>query len=504
MYDHRVKILLNHKASLESIFDELPALIYCKDIQGRIVCVNETFAAKFHMRKEDFEGKYVKALFPRAAGHLMRNDTDIIETGVPQKRMFLSYETPEGERWAHTYKFPFRDTDGTVIGIIGYATDITEIKQMQDELERSEQKYRNFFETARDCIYITALDGTILEFNEAAVEMFGYGSKEDLMRVPVQELYKNPEDRKSLQARIAREGVADRFPTDLLRKDGSVIHALITALPVKDANNRICGYQGTIHDVTELKKAEAEKNLLEAELRQAQKMEAVAKLSGGIAHDFNNLLFTIMGSIELAQGFTDTGQAKQLDRAYRACLEAKQLIRRFLELSASPPASKSRGSISELIQHALGPRINASEQIHYEIQIAGGLYRVAFVYDQILQVMDNLLSNAENALNDGGIITVTANNIELAQGLLDKGKSLAPGKYVKIDVSDNGVGIPADQIDQIFDPYFSTHKNPSSKGQGLGLTTVYATIKRHKGDITVNSEPGVGTTVTLYLPAADG
>ncbi len=503
MHDHRVKILLNHKASFESIFDALPALIYCKDTDGRIVCVNEAFVAQFNMKKADFEGQLAKDLFPRAAGHLMRNDMDIIETGIPQKKMYLSYETPAGQRWAHTYKFPFRDTDGTIIGIIGYATDITEIKQMQDELEQSEQKYRNFFETARDCIYITALDGTILEFNDAAVEMFGYESKEELTQVPVQDLYKNSEDRIRLQDQIAREGMADRFPVDMLRKNGSVIHGLITALPIKDANDRICGYQGTVHDVTELKKAEAQRNLLEAELRQAQKMEAVAKLSGGIAHDFNNLLFTIMGSIELAQSFTDTGQAKQLDRAYRACLEAKQLIRRFLELSESPLALKSRGSITELIQHALGPRIDTSDRIHYEIQIAGGLYRSAFVYDQMLQVMENLLSNAESALAEGGTITVAAKNIELAVGLLDKGKSLAPGKYVEIDVSDTGVGIPADQIDKIFDPYFSTQNKPSSKGQGLGLTTVYATIKRHKGGITVDSKPGEGTTVTLYLPAAE-
>ncbi|MFP4226389.1 MAG: ATP-binding protein, partial [Desulfobacterales bacterium] len=112
-------------------------------------------------------------------------------------------------------------------------------------------------------------------------------------------------------------------------------------------------------------------------------------------------------------------------------------------------------------------------------------------------------SNAKNALVDGGTITVAAKNIELEKDLLDKGKPLAPGKYVKIDVSDTGVGIPADQIDKIFDPYFSTQKNPASKGQGLGLTTVYATINRHKGGITVDSTPEKGTTVTIYLPASE-
>lgn len=502
MQNHPAKILLSQKVSLESIFDTLPALIYCKDTEDRIICVNEALAAAFHMTKADFEGKLIKEILPQAPGHLMENDAEILRTGVPEKSMFLSYETPDGERWAHAYKFPFRDTDGTIIGIIGFAMDITELKQVQRELKRSEEKYRNFFETAKDCIYITALDGTILELNDAAVEMFGYESKEELIAVPVQDLYKNPEDRDKMRQEILRDGMVDKFPVDMKRKDGQVIHVLITALPLKDDGGRMWGYQGTIHDVTELEKAEAQQKLLEAELRQAQKMEAVAKLSGGIAHDFNNLLFTIMGSIEMAQSSEGDDQTKQLDRAYRACLEAKQLIRRFLVLSENAPSDNSRGSIVEMIQRATDPRVISSGRIHYEIQVAGGLYRVAFVYDQLLQVMENLLSNAENALVNGGTITVAAKNVELDGDMLELGKSLAPGRYVKISVSDNGVGIPEDQIDKIFDPYFSTHKSPSSKGQGLGLTTVYATVKRHKGDILVDSRPGEGTTVSIYLPAA--
>src|SRR6056297_2068598 len=495
MQNDPAKTLLSHKACLESLFDKLPALIYCKDTQGRIVCVNDALAASFHMTKADFEGKFTKDFPPQATGQLLADDANIIRTGNAEENMFLPYETPDGQRWAYAYKFPFRDMDGTIIGIIGFAMDVTELKRMQTELKRNEEKYRNFFETTKDCVYITTLDGTILEFNNAALEMFGYESKEQLKAVPVQDLYKDPQDRKRLQEKIARDGMVDKLPIVMRRKNDQLMHVQITALPLKDDNGDIYGYQGTIHDITALEKVEAQQKMLEAELRQAQKMEAVAKLSGGIAHDFNNLLFTIMGSIELAQSFTDTGQAKQLDRAYRACLEAKQLIRRFLELSESPLALKSRGSITELIQHALGPRIDTSDRIHYEIQIAGGLYRSAFVYDQMLQVMENLLSNAESALAEGGTITVAAKNIELAVGLLDKGKTLAPGKYVEIDVADTGVGIPADQIDKIFDPYFSTQNNPSSKGQGLGLTTVYATIKRHKGGITVDSKPGEGTTV---------
>ncbi len=502
MQNQPAKFLLSQNASLETIFDAIPALIYCKDMEDRFICVNESFAACFHMTKADFEGKRTKDLLPEGAKHLMQNDADIIKTDIPEKSRFLTYETPGGERWAHVYKYPFKDKDGVTIGVIGFIIDITEFKQTFDELKRSEEKYRNYVKTARDCIYITALDGTILEFNDATLETFGYESEEELMVVPVQDLYKNPEDRDKLQQKVAREGMAVKYPIDLKRKDGQVIHALITAMPLKDDHGRLYGYQGTIHDVTELKKARAQQSLLEAELLQAHKMEAVAKLSGGISHDFNNLLFTIMGSIELAMSYKDSDKIKQLDRAYRACLEAKQLIRRFLELSENAPASKFRGSIADLIQNAVNPRIILSDRIQYEIQICGGLYRVAFVYDQLLHAMQNLLSNAEEAVLDGGTITVAANNVEVGKDMLNLRKSLAPGKYVKISVSDDGVGISEDKIDKIFDPYFSTHQHPASRGQGLGLTTVYATVKRHKGDILVDSTPGKGTTVSMYLPAA--
>jgi len=501
MNNHHAKSLLSHKAYLEIVFDALPALVYCKDTEGRIVCVNDAYAVKFNMAKVDFEGKTVEDLFPKSAGHLMANDADVIKTGAPQKNMFLSYETSSGEAWVQACKLPFRDKDGEIIGVIGFAIDIPDLGQIQDELKNRKEGFRSFFKTARDCIYITSLDGKILEINDAAIEIFGYESKEALMAVPVKDLYSNPEDRDRLRQKIARDGMVNKFPIDMRRKDGQVIHAVITAMPIKDNSGEIYGYHGTAHDITELKKAEERKLLLEAELRQAQKMEAVAKLSGGIAHDFNNLLFTIMGSIELAKSFADAGQAKQLDRAYRASLEAKQLIRRFLELSERAPAKKSQGSLGELVQRAVSSRIAESKAIHYEIQISEQLYEVAFVYDQLLQVMENLLSNAENALPDGGTITVAAKNMDLERGMASQRKLLAPGKYIKISVSDNGIGIPEEKIEKIFDPYFSTHSNPSSKGHGLGLTTVYAAVKRHKGGITVDSKPGEGTTVVLYLPA---
>jgi len=231
-------------------------------------------------------------------------------------------------------------------------------------------------------------------------------------------------------------------------------------------------------------------------------MRAVTSLAGGIAHDFNNLLFAIMGNIEMAQHFSGTSQAARLDRAYQSCLEAKQLIRRFLEMAESDWIGKQTRPIADMIQQAVNTRLQESARIQYKIKLSGGLYSASYAYDQMLQVMANILSNAEQAIPGGGTITVSAENVAVQDELLTGPTPLRPGKYLKISIADTGIGIPADILDRIFDPYFTTRREPASRGHGLGLTTVMAVVKRHKGNISVESVPGKGTIVTLYLPAA--
>jgi len=377
-----------------------------------------------------------------------------------------------------------------------------ELKKVLDGLRISEEKYRNVFKTAMDCLYITALDGKIIEVNEAGVALFGYESMEELLKRPVTELYENPGDRQELMNKIQRDGWAGNEPVKLKKKNGAVIDTLITALPIKDDAGDMIGFQGCIRDITHLRQVEAEKEAMAVELKRAQKMEVVAMLAGGVAHDFNNLLFGIMGSIELAKLNATGKQLQQLARAYDACLDAKNLIAQFLELTAGSMSAKKPGSIAQVIQESVESRAKVKTHIDYRLDLAGDLLPVTFVVEQMSLAVSHLLSNAEDAMPGGGVLSISAENITIAEKKVLGSATLQPGNYVKISISDLGDGIAPEILERIFDPYFSTKSRPAEKGRGLGLTIVYAIIKRHKGQIVFESRPKAGTTVIIFLPAA--
>jgi len=362
-------------------------------------------------------------------------------------------------------------------------------------------KYHAFFKAARECLFITTLEGKIIEINDAGLELFGYASLEEMLNVSVPELYENTDDRSQVMEKVAMYGCAKGCPVNFKKKNGAIIHTLITALPIQNDAGAIIGYQGAIEDITALKQIEAEKAALETEVRRAQKMEVAAMLAGGLAHDFNNLLFAIMGSIELAKFQAAGKQLQQLTRAYDSCMEAKDLIAQFLALTAGSMSAKKTDSIAQLIQKIIAGRAQSKKHIDYRLNLAGDLSRAVFVYEQMNLAIEHLLSNAEESMLNGGILSISAENATLSEKKVSGPSILQPGKYVKISVSDQGPGIPSEYLDKIFDPYFTTKLRSNEKGHGLGLTIVYAIIRRHKGNIFIESGPRTGTTVTVYLPA---
>ncbi len=489
--DNPVRRALRLKVSLEDVLDAIPALIYCEDLQGRIFFVNQSLARAFGLSRAYFDEKPADAIFPKAS------DFPDAPAG-PESYFRVTYQGKTGSRKARMWKMPLGDQTGEVIGFLGFAIDITELLEIQETLRQSEEKYRNFFKTSRDCVYMTSLDGRTLEFNDTAVEMFGYDSREELARIPVQHLYRDASARAELTAMIKSAGFVDQHPVDMKKKDGTIIHTRITVVPVFDESGGVIGYQGVIQDVTELKHTEKERAKLEARLRQAQKMEAVATLAGGIAHDFNNLLFSIMGSVELAIHSAAESQLQQLSRAHHSCMEAKKLIHRFLELKSDSMFTRKSESMTQLIEEATAARMDRDSRYTYLAQPSPDLPPAWFVRDQILQVIESLLDNAEESMPEGGTIQIEAETeIRLAEET-----ALPAGRYIKVSISDQGCGISAGDLDKVFDPYFSTKQRLTEKGRGFGLSRAYAVIKQHRGDISIASSPGEGTAVRFYLPAS--
>jgi PAS domain S-box-containing protein len=378
--------------------------------------------------------------------------------------------------------------------------DVTEHVLAREALFQSETKYRNFFSTAKDCIYITSVDGATKEFNDACLDLFGY-SREEMAGISVPDLYANPDDRSRVIKDMTASGAVHRYPIQFRKKDGTIFPAQLTAVVIRDENGTVIGFQGTILDLSPVERASRARRALEIRLQQSRKMEVVAALAGGIAHDFNNLLFGIMGNVEMAMQSAKDVQLRQLDRAYRTCNEARDLVGRFIAFSRSVPRSPMVNDILTVVRDTIRLRTDLNHHYTYALQANGDIPPVSYVYEDISRMMDNLMSNAENAMPGGGVVTVAVEGTTVDPSWEEGSAALQPGAYTKITVMDSGAGIPDEYLERIFDPYFSTRQQVTEKGRGLGLTIVYAIVKRHRGDISIQSSDN-GTMVTVLLPAA--
>jgi signal transduction histidine kinase/ActR/RegA family two-component response regulator len=238
-------------------------------------------------------------------------------------------------------------------------------------------------------------------------------------------------------------------------------------------------------------------------LQQAQKMEAIGTLAGGIAHDFNNLLSIVLGNVSMAREDLnqDDGVSDFLSEAEDACLRAKALTHQLITFSRGGTPVRKRASIVALLKESTSLAL-AGSRAKCDFSIAEGLWSVEYDEAQMRHVMTNLVTNAHEAMHNGGIVKISARNFILPRDDKCQSLPLQAGKYVEVRVQDQGVGIQEQNLPMIFDPYFSTKERGTQKGMGLGLATAYSIIKKHDGHIAVESTPGVGTTCYLYLPAA--
>ena len=263
----------------------------------------------------------------------------------------------------------------------------------------------------------------------------------------------------------------------------------LRAFPIPDETGKVTRVIEVGRDITNRKK-------IEDELLKAHKLESIGVLAGGIAHDFNNILMAIMGYINLASKSSSKEDLRSLlGSAENALKRAKDLTHQLLTFSKGGVPIKTASSIEDLIQQAAGFALSGSN-VGCHIDAADDLWPADIDIGQISQVFQNLIINADNAMPQGGTINITCRNHQQQD---DPDQALRPGRYVRIDVTDHGVGIPAEHLNRIFDPYFTTRE----LGQGLGLSTAYSIINRHRGKIFVDSAVGSGTTFHIFLPAAE-
>lgn len=358
-----------------------------------------------------------------------------------------------------------------------------------DALRQSEELHRLMFENNPQPMIVYDLETlVVLAVNDAALDMYGY-SREEALSKKIKDIYL-PEDLPTLADTIARisSGIAHAGVWRHRRKDGTIIYVEITSHGIMYFQRKARFV--LMNDITYRKKIE--ENLLRTE-----KLESLGVLAGGLAHDFNNLLTAILGNISLAKTYIDSHKTacERLQEAERASLRARDLTQQLLTFSRGGTPLKETISLEKVIMDSATFALRGSKS-RVEFLIPADLWPVEADETQISQVVQNLIINADQAMPRGGVIQIHCQNVCLeTQEILP----LKQGKYAEISIADHGIGIPHEQIDKIFDPYFTTKQ----KGSGLGLTTSYSIIKRHDGDIIVDSILGIGTTFHIYLPASN-
>jgi PAS domain S-box-containing protein len=292
--------------------------------------------------------------------------------------------------------------------------------------------------------------------------------------------------------RIVEAGIAEGVdgPALMISRDGSERLVESNASPIRDRSGGRVGAVVVFRDVTE-------KRRLDEERQKADKLESLGVVAGGIAHDFNNLLTAILGNISLAllcEPHPEVGE--RLGAAKRATNRAQELAQQLLTFAKGGAPVKQTASMAQLLRDTLSLSLHGSKA-HCEFQVADDLWPVDIDPGQMSQVINNLAMNADQAMPAGGILHVQAENIDLVTHSVSLG--LDAGRWVRISLQDQGIGIPEEYLKKIFDPYFTT----KPKGSGLGLATAYSIVKNHHGIIAVDSKPGQGSTFTICLPASE-
>jgi PAS domain S-box-containing protein len=519
---------------LSTLIQAIPDMVIFKDIEGKHILVNRAVEELVGHSAAEIIGKTAEELMPPGPAAACRlSDETAMHSPIPL-HFEERFPAKDGSLlYVDMLKTAMTDDRGEKIGIVIIGRDVTANRRAEEVLRKSEENYRRLVESVNSIVLRWSADEKITFINSFGAKFFGYEPLELLGRSVIGSIV--PEsDSAGRDLSLMIKGICempDQYLSNVnenMLKDGSRVWISWTNKPVMDSEGKLVEILSIGNDITErmqvqdelrkhreelmilveertaelsqsnmqLRREIADRERMEQELVKAQKLESLGVLAGGIAHDFNNLLTAILGNISLAQ--LDTGPDHpayaELGRADRAALRAQELTQQLLTFSRGGAPVKKTASIADLVRETAEFALRGG-RVRCDFDLPEGLRLTDIDTGQMSQVIHNLIINADHAMPDGGTLFVRGENVDLPA----PGEPPAPdGKYVKISIRDTGMGIPAEHLPRIFDPYFTTKQ----RGSGLGLATSYSIVNKHNGRITVQSELGKGTTFSLYLPAS--
>jgi PAS domain S-box-containing protein len=405
--------------------------------------------------------------------------------------------------WASVVIDPIYDTRGELIGFAKITRDITERKEAQAALYASEQQFRLLVQGVTDyAIYMLSVDGEITNWNTGAQRIKGYDADE-VIGTNFSRFYTEEDRANGLPARaLATARDAGRYESEgwRVRKDGRRFWAHVVIDPIYDDLGGLMGFAKITHDITERREATLALERAREALFQSQKLEAIGKLTGGVAHDFNNLLNVMVSGMELLSREIQSPMARKvLDSMQRAAARGATLTQQLLSFARKQPLQKNKHNLNQMLT-TFEPVLHriCTDSIRFDMMLTPALRPVLIDATQFETGLLNLVSNARDAMPDGGSITFRTENVQLTEGAVG---SLAAGQYVKLTVRDTGIGMPPSVAAQAIEPFFTT-KEPG-KGTGMGLSQVYGLMQQCNGDLVVETAVGEGTAIHLYLPTVE-
>lgn len=432
--------------------------------------------------------------------------TDCAQKGIPYDEE-TEIITARGKRiWVRTIGEAVKDDRSKIIKVHGAFQDITDRKQIELELRASESNYRNSFNDSPLGVRISTIEGETIYANRAILDIYGYNSIEELKKKTIKERY-TPESyaawQRRKELRLQGKFGPPEYEISIVRENGEIRH--LQALRKEIFWDGAVRYQIYYNDITERKRAEEEKRKLEERLNRVEKMEALGQLAGGVAHDLNNVLGVLTGYSELLLMEIPEGQRARshVEKIMRSTEKGAAIVQDLLTLARRGVTTSEVIDLNDVVSGFLKSPVFDNIQVYhprvnFEVVCHEALLKIKGSPIHLEKTLMNLVLNAAESISGEGYVTIRTENRYLEKPIVGYDE-VKEGDYVVLTVSDTGTGIPAENREKIFEPFY-TKKPMGRSGTGLGLAIVWGTVKDHKGYIDVQTEIGRGTTFTLYFP----